>query len=208
MCLVEVLKDQYIQSNIDIKNTTVGKNIESLLLKNTYTITAGQQIHAYLGPMFVAYKLLSAVALASACQTLDPDNNYVPVFWMATEDHDFEEISSIHLFGETFTWQKPVNTNAAVGSLSTAGLDLLGEQIKAKFKNDPETEAVIQKMQNIYNEIPNFAAATRKIIHHFFESTGIVVLDANEARLKSIFSPVLAKEIAHPQPELIDQYSD
>jgi len=206
--LVEVLKDQYQQSNIDLKKSSVGKNIEDLRLTNSFTITAGQQIHAFLGPMFVAYKLLSAVALASECKAKDATNNYIPVFWMATEDHDFEEISHIHLFGETFSWEKPITFNAAVGTLSTNGLNTLGNQIVEKFKNDPETVAVIQKMQTIYDEIPNFADATRKIIHHFFESTGIVILDANDARLKTIFSPILKKEIENPQPELKDKYSN
>lgn len=205
--LVEVLKEQYKQADIDLTDNLVGKNIAALNSKNTFTITAGQQIHAYLGPMFVAYKLLSAVALAAACVTKNPDNNYVPVFWMATEDHDFEEISEINLFGETFNWQKPSATNDAVGNLSTHGLVALGDQILEKLKNDKETFTIIEKMQSIYAKIPNFADATRKILHHFFESTGIIVLDANDARLKAVFSPILEKEISNPQPESINKYT-
>lgn len=205
--LIEVIQSQYAQSNIDIKGSLVEKNIKLLTSQNTFTITAGQQIHAYLGPMFVAFKLLSAAAVAEACNAKDQSNNYVPVFWMATEDHDFEEVSTVKLFGETFTWQKSINLLSAVGKLPTDGLELMGDQMIAKFQNDPDTAEVITTMQKIYGECTNFADATRKILHYYFQSTGIVILDANDALLKKIFTPIIEQEIENPKPELIDKYT-
>src|SRR5690554_3520523 len=48
---------------------------------------------------------MDAVRLAEKLKTTYPDKNFVPVFWMASEDHDFEEINHLHLFGSTFSWE-------------------------------------------------------------------------------------------------------
>ena len=60
--------------------------------KNTFTVTTGHQLNLFTGPLYFLYKIVSAINLAARLKKEFPKDNFVPVYWMATEDHDFEEI--------------------------------------------------------------------------------------------------------------------
>ena len=64
------------------------RNIELLAEDNTYTVTTGHQLVLMGGPMYMIYKIATAIKLARIIQEKHPDYNIVPVFWMASEDHD------------------------------------------------------------------------------------------------------------------------
>ena len=86
--LVEVLKDQ----NSCFKLTGKSKeNIELLALDNTFSVTTGHQLCLFTGPLFFIYKILSTINLSEQLNLKYPENNFVPVFWMASEDHDLNK---------------------------------------------------------------------------------------------------------------------
>ena len=89
-----------------------------LLQENTFTVTTGQQIHVGLGPMYVWNKIESVLNTVAVLKSENQACNYVPVFWMATEDHDFEEIKDVNLFGEKYTWE--TNQKGPVGNFETS----------------------------------------------------------------------------------------
>ena len=91
--LVKVLQEQYLNINTS-KRTSV--NIELLGENNTYTITTGHQLNLFTGPLYFLYKILSTINLCEELSVKYPEQNFVPIYWMASEDHDFEEIN---LFG-------------------------------------------------------------------------------------------------------------
>ena len=94
--LVKVLKDQYAEFDLSQdSNLSVVHNMELLGKENTFTVTTGQQIHIGLGPLYVLYKAFDAIAIAQELQEKYKGQNFVPVFWMATEDHDLEEIAQV-----------------------------------------------------------------------------------------------------------------
>ncbi len=102
--LSDVLLKQYNSYGITEIPEKVNKNILSLLNSNTFTITTGHQLNVFSGPLYVIYKLISTINLAEKLNSLFPDNHFVPVYWMATEDHDIKEITSLNLFGKNFSW--------------------------------------------------------------------------------------------------------
>ena len=79
-------------------------NIDTILNKNTFTITTGHQLCLFTGPLYFIYKIITAINLSQQLEERYPKNNFIPVFWMATEDHDFKEINHIHLFGKKIAW--------------------------------------------------------------------------------------------------------
>ena len=87
--LVSALKRQY--KGIEASDKTK-LNIDSLLSPNTFTITAAHQPCVLLGPVFNIYKISSTINLANQLKAKYPANNFVPIFWMGTEDHDFDEL--------------------------------------------------------------------------------------------------------------------
>ena len=84
------------------------------------TITTGHQLMVCGGTVFFEAKVLGAIALAKEVSKA-LSKHVVPVFWMATEDHDFEEIASFRIGEYQFTWNKP-ESKGPVGNLSTHDL--------------------------------------------------------------------------------------
>ena len=95
--LVRVLKKQY--TNVQMSELTTA-NIDLLSSPQTFTITAAHQPCVLLGPVFNIYKIASTINLASQLSTRYPEHNFVPVFWMGSEDHDFEELGTTYIYGK------------------------------------------------------------------------------------------------------------
>ena len=189
--LVNALRRQYRKSGIDDSKDTIGKQLAMLEKPDAYTVTTGQQIHVGLGPLYVLYKIVDVLRLAkTASKQLSCP--VIPIFWMATEDHDFEEIRDMNVFGRTFRWEHP--HGGAVGRLDTDGLQQLVSQVKDQFRWEGQQLKFIELLSQGYG-IPNFADATRWILHQLFGMHGLVVLDGDDPVLKSLFKDVMLNEL-------------
>ena len=91
--LVSALENQY--QGFEISDVTK-TNISLLSDQKTFTITTGHQLNLFTGPLYFLYKIVSVINLCKDLQQAYPEYNFVPVYWMATEDHDFEEINYFH----------------------------------------------------------------------------------------------------------------
>ena len=111
--LVSVLQKQYNQ--VQISDSTK-QNIEALASPKTFTVTTGHQLNLFTGPLYFLYKIISTINLTVELKAKYPDYYFVPVYWMATEDHDFEEISSFNLFGQKHVWE--TTQKGAVGRMN------------------------------------------------------------------------------------------
>ena len=69
------------------------KNIQSLRSENSFTVVTGHQICSAGGPLYLIYKLFTAIRITQDLNASQTEFNFVPVYWMATEDHDFDEIN-------------------------------------------------------------------------------------------------------------------
>ena len=99
MTLVDILKKQ--NQSIDLSDLTQS-NIESLESLDTFTITTGHQLCIFTGPLYFIYKIVSTINLSLALKEKYPSKHFVPVFWLASEDHDFDEINHINLLTRLF----------------------------------------------------------------------------------------------------------
>jgi len=95
--LVEELRKQY--SGVQQDNA-VKKSIEALLSENTFTITTAHQPNIFTGPLYFIYKILHAIKLSEHCKASLPQYNFVPVFYMGSEDADLDELGHFYLNGE------------------------------------------------------------------------------------------------------------
>jgi len=161
----------------------VAQNIESLAQANTYTVTTGHQLNLFTGPVFFIYKLVTAINTARRLKEAHPDQHFVPVYWMATEDHDFAEINHFNLFGQDIAWQAP--SGGPVGRMALEGIEKV-------FESLPEA---IPLFEQAYTQQPNLAAATRAIVHELMGRYGLVVLDADDASLKKALVPVVKNDV-------------
>ncbi|MET3539595.1 bacillithiol biosynthesis cysteine-adding enzyme BshC [Pontibacter aydingkolensis] len=179
--LHQALQQQY--TSISGIHSKVQQNIDLLQQPNTYTVTTGHQLNIFTGPLYFIYKIITAINTCKQLQQRYPDYNFVPVYWMATEDHDFAEINHFNLFGKGYKWE--TTQKGAVGRFSTEGLDKLLEEL-------PETYPVFDEA---YRNSKTLADATRAITHALFGEYGLVSIDGDDAQLKAALTPVVEKEL-------------
>ena len=202
--LVEVLNEQH--QFVKLSEATK-KNIDSLGESNTFTVTTGHQLCLFTGPLYFIYKIFSTINLAEALQKHYGNYNFVPVFWMASEDHDFEEIASAHIFGKTLEWQ--TKAGGAVGNLNTGSLKGVLEELNI-IAGDSEHAAYIKELfHKAYLEHENLAGATRYLVNELFGQYGLVIIDGNDKALKREFAPVMKAEVlSNPTYEAVQKQAE
>lgn len=188
--LVETLKKQY--QNIEVSNSTK-QNIELLALENTFTITTGHQLNLFSGPLYFLYKIISTINLTKELKAKYPSHNFVPIYWMATEDHDFEEINYFNFKGKKFRWNK--ESNGPVGRLSTEGLAEFFEIYALELGSSTNANTLKKLFADAYLKHDNLADATRFLANSLFADYGLVILDADDAHLKRAFIPYVKEEL-------------
>ena len=198
--LVEALQNQYQNDSIKLKSDSpVTINIDSLINSNTFSVTTGHQLCLFTGPLYFIYKIVSTVKLCKELSKQYPDQNFVPVYWMATEDHDFEEISHFKVGDKKFTWK--TDQKGAVGRMKITEL----KQVFDEFSNwlpelSNNANELRQLFENAYLKHSNLAAATRYLVHQLFKDSGVIIVDGDDKKLKTLFAPIAKRE-------LIEQFS-
>ena len=190
--LVKALRAQY-QGISSTKK--VDAQLSLFAKETTFTVTTGHQLNLFTGPLYFFYKIISTIKLCKQLKQKYPQFDFVPLYWMATEDHDFEEISYFFFQGKKLQWNE--QSQGPVGRLSLASLGplldifekLLGDSDRAK-----EIKAIIQKT---YRTAANLGEATQKLVHHFFGEEGLVILDADRKDLKACFVSQIKNDLEH-----------
>ncbi|PAM93400.1 bacillithiol biosynthesis cysteine-adding enzyme BshC [Flavobacterium sp. IR1] len=188
--LIDTLKKQY--RNIEISDATK-QNIELLALQNTFTITTGHQLNLFSGPLYFLYKIISTINLTKELKLKYPTYNFVPVYWMATEDHDFDEINYFNFKGKKFRWNK--ESTGPVGRLSTEGLAEFFEIYSLELGSSTNAGTIKKWFEEAYLKHDNLADATRYLANTLFADQGLVILDADDAALKKAFIPFVKEEL-------------
>lgn len=188
--LVSSLLEQY--KNLTISVLTQN-NIELLKNSNTFTITTGHQLNLFTGHLYFLYKIISVINLAKELKTKYSECNFVPVFWLATEDHDFEEINHFHLHGKNIAWNR--TSSGAVGELDTNGLDEVFKVFSTEIGTSKNAEYLKNIFENAYLKHDNLTDATRFLVNELFSEYGLVIIDGNDKNLKSLFAPYVKNEL-------------
>jgi len=192
--LSEALAAQY--SNFEISSETK-KNIELLQNTNTFTITTGHQLNLFTGPLYFLYKIISAINLTKELKNKYPNFDFVPVYWMATEDHDFDEIHYFNYEDKKFQWNK--DASGPVGRLDLEDLDKVFTTFSTQLGLGENAKQLKKWFENAYLNQNNLAEATRYLANEIFGSHGLVILDGDDIKLKKIFAPYVAKELIEQQ---------
>ncbi len=188
--LTTTLMRQY--TNIEASEFTL-QNIEDLKSKKTFTITTGHQLNLFTGPLYFLYKIISTINLTKQLKETYPEYNFVPIYWMASEDHDFEEINYFNFKGKKVQWNS--EQTGAVGHFNTEGLDAVLEVASAEFGLGNNAEQLKKWFKSGYLNHDNLADATRYLANELFGEHGLVILDSDHRDLKRLFIPNIKKEL-------------
>jgi len=189
--LVSTLQKQY--KALDASEVTT-ENIELLYQQNTFTITTGHQLNLFTGPLYFLYKIISTINLCEELREKYPKQNFVPIYWMATEDHDFEEINYFNFKEKKIKWDR--GFGGAVGELSTEGLEEVFTLFSDKLGPGKNAAYLRALFENAYVKHSNLADATRFLANELFGAYGLVILDANDSDLKQLFIPYVKQELS------------
>lgn len=190
--LVDALKKQH--TNFHISEVTTN-NIELLNQPNTFTITTGHQLNLLTGPLYFIYKIITVINLTKELKAAYPEHNFVPIYWMATEDHDFEEINFFNFKEKNIQWEK--ESNGPVGRLNTQGLDDVFDTFSSELGLGNNANYLRDLFQKSYLEHDNLADATRYLTYKLFQKKGLVIVDGDDSELKKIFIPYAKNELLH-----------
>ena len=173
----------------------VSSNIQLLKQANTFTITTGHQLNIFTGPLYFIFKIVTAIKLASDLKSEFPDKNFVPVYWMATEDHDFEEINHTYVSGHKIQWSEPAQ--GATGRISPESLLSCLHGITGLLGGSDNALQLSRLITTAYTQNTTLSQATRYLVNALFSEFGLVIIDADHKELKDQFKTFIADDIIH-----------
>lgn len=187
--LIQALTSEYKKNEVKLQGA-VKQNLLLLEQNNTFTVTTGHQLGILTGPLYFIGKIVHTIKVSNELSALFPDKHFVPVFWMASEDHDFDEISTIDLRGKKYKWNH-LNTGNAVGEYDLSGLSELISELKSEIG---EIE-LLKNIEAIITSSTTLSAATFKLVHLLFENYGLLIIEPNNPLLKKEFQEVMLHDI-------------
>ena len=190
-----ILVDSLINQSKLVSNTHL-KTIDHINLlsnENTFTITTGHQLCLFTGPLYFIYKIISAINLCKTLSKQFPNKNFVPVYWMASEDHDFEEINHANVFGKKVIWNS--EEKGSVGNFKTESLKDVIAELKTILGENENATHLILLFEEAYLKNKNLADATRYLVNELFGAYGLITIDGNDKALKQLFKEEFKTDI-------------
>lgn len=188
--LVTALRHQYQGLQVSEKTH---HHIEKIAQETTFTVTTGHQLNVFTGPLYFFYKIITTLQLAERLQEEHPGYHFVPVYWMATEDHDVEEINHFYYKGKKLHWN--TGSNEVTGCLKTDGLEETLHTFERELGSGKWASYLKELFAKAYIQHSSLAEATRYLVNELFGRYGLVILDANVPELKRLFIPYCKEEL-------------
>lgn len=200
--LADILKDQNDEF-LGSESTT--KNIELLREENTYAVVTGQQIGLLSGPLYTIYKALNTIKLARDLSEKHNELNFVPVFWLECEDHDFLEINHISVLDKK---NDPAVVSYFEGGeqrekyLKPVGkitidefFEKFREDLKETLQNTDFTDIIFETLDLTYSEGTDLKTAFAKFLNRLIRDSGLVFIDPSDEKIKELCIPIYEKEL-------------
>ncbi len=170
------------------------ENLENLKQPNTFTITTGHQLNLFSGPVFFVYKILQTVKTCAYLKEHFPDFNFVPVYWMASEDHDFAEIN--HFKTETHYYEINEKSGGPVGRIKINDTYFISE-FEKEFKDSVFGTELILMLKEAYKVGNTLTQAIQILVNRLFSEFGLLILDGDSKELKEQIKEVFKDELLH-----------
>jgi bacillithiol biosynthesis cysteine-adding enzyme BshC len=199
--LCDAFERQYAHMEV---RPEVRANLDRLRRSDTLTVTTGHQLCLFTGPLYVPFKIIDVIRLARELSTAQRE--VVPVFWMATEDHDRAEID--HTWINSVKVQWPGEAAGAVGRLKLEGIGPVLDQVDALLGPGSHADEMRELLRRCYRPEYGLAKATRLFVDALFGRFGLLILDADDPALKAVFAPLMREELLNQVAERSVHYAD
>jgi bacillithiol synthase len=207
-----------LTSTLERQNRATGgsdqtlKNIGLLSQDDCVTVVTGQQAGIFCGPVFTIYKALSAIRMADELRRRG--HKAVPVFWIATEDHDFQEVSGTYFVGSDHrafrTQYSPVGevVGRPVGQIAfDDGIVEVLRSISAELPVTEFSTEMLHSLAEIWRPGSTFGEAFARTLHGLLGSYGLILLDPIDPEIKKLAAPIY-NEAVELAPTIIRSLRD
>ncbi len=197
-----IISGQYKGKEISLKTQ---KNISLLKDKKTLAIVTGQQLGILGGPLYTFYKTITALKLCSHLNERYDEYQFVPVFWLEADDHDFEEVRSINLLNGNNDIKKIVYSDEAVpeenagsiGYLKLSGsINIFFDELDKVLRDTEFKQPLMEKLRSSFSRDKTFKQAFAELLFWLFDEYGLILFDPQDTNVKNILKPVFKKEIS------------
>lgn len=199
--LPELIAEQY--STFPISSKTQ-KNLSLLKEPKTLTVFTGQQLGVMGGPLYTIYKTITAIKLAQHLNERYDEFNFVPVFWLEGDDHDFNEVNSVTIINEennlaTITYVDSLPEGEFRGSVGDLifndGINTFIDEVHKGLRKTEFTAAIISELKEIFREGKSFKEAFRQLIFNYFDQYGLIIFDPQQKEIKKLLKPIFQEEL-------------
>ncbi len=188
--IVKALEKQYSE----LPEDPVAKiQIERLVNPNTFTVVTAHQPCLFTGPLYVIYKILSAINLSEQLNKQYPNNHIVPVFVTGGEDHDLEEINHAHIYGKKVEWNP--GQMGAVGRMKLENSEELVEAVENFAGKSPFGEVAAKLVRDSFEGSRDYGHAFRKLVATLFKESGLLIFSMDDTALKAAFSDIIKDDL-------------
>ncbi|HET6512139.1 MAG TPA: bacillithiol biosynthesis cysteine-adding enzyme BshC, partial [Candidatus Kapabacteria bacterium] len=206
--IAQLISDQ--AAGLGVTSSIVSETLVRLRSPKTFAVVTGQQVTLFGGPLYTIYKTATSIALAEQLRAQYPEYDFVPVFWLETEDHDLKEASSTAVLNKTFdlthisympegfdsatidsNWKKQVGPYP----LDAQPLEAAIAQLNEALQPTEFTENLLADLRSAYKPGHTFAEAFSRWLYTLFADQGLLILDANNAQAKALGRDIFLKEL-------------
>ena len=189
--ITTVLTEQY--NALAISHSLSESNLTALADPTTFAIVTAHQPCLMSGPLYFIYKIASAISMAKRLNDQQTTAKFVPVYVIGSEDHDFEEINHISLFGKKLEWNH--KGGGAVGRMKLTGIEEIIDQVESMLGKDKYKDGIVELLRASYQADRTLAEATAHFVYSLFGEHGIIVADLDDVRLKHRAKSVIKSEL-------------
>lgn len=178
----------------------VVRSLDLLAEPGTVTVTTGQQVGLFGGPSFSVYKALTAIKTADALRSRGV--RAVPVFWLATEDHDLAEVNHVWLLNSEnkpsyVTVETLADFHQPVGEarLTKSAPAKLREAVTTILRGLPQAERAVHLISEAYSPGADLQSAFQTFFHNLFGRHGLIFINPMDPTLRRLAAPTVRAAI-------------
>ena len=197
----EIIKSQY---NNPMSSKKTLQNIELLNSKKTIVVATGQQLGIFGGPLYTIYKAITAIKLCNHLKEKFDEYNFVPIFWLEGDDHDFDEARNFSLLNSENQilnlkyddGQLDEVNRGAIGFLKfNQNLENVFTELNAGLRETEFKAPLLELLRSIYQPGKTFLETFRELMIQLFDEFGLIVFNPTDSAVKRVLSPLFSKEI-------------
>ncbi|MEZ4700610.1 MAG: bacillithiol biosynthesis cysteine-adding enzyme BshC [Rhodothermales bacterium] len=198
--LVDALTAQQARWGVD---EATRQSLETLRSPRAGAVITGQQLGLFVSPLYTIYKTLTTIQLARHLSDTS-GHPVVPVFWLAGEDHDFEEIASLTLLNGSdlsdVTYPEPPLAAGAVnagpvGRLPVApAIDDLIARVGDALPRTDVTPDLLALLRDAYRPGVPMEDAFARVLRHLLPGTGLIIASIDDPAMKRLAAPLFERE--------------